>query len=227
MPDTVTQCMLSCGVRRHVAYIPTRFAKVGQLITIDCMSGLWRVDATYTTLPTSTAIERSRDHARQIEGKIPTPRGLTSVRERVQNAIRRMPSGMSVKLIADDWSAPVLVHTPKIEPLDSLVSLRVNLIRVTGEPYPKIRLKSKLEKKRFSLVITKAQAQQLGPHILREIDIDARVRRDSGGYIADGKLLDFSPVDSEDDAATLWRAWYRENASEWDKVEDIESELKR
>lgn len=65
MSDTVTQCMLSCGVRRHVAYIPTRFAHVGQLVTIDCMSGLWRVDATYTTLPISTAIERSRDHARQ------------------------------------------------------------------------------------------------------------------------------------------------------------------
>lgn len=163
----------------------------------------------------------------QIEGKIQTPRGLTSIRERAQTAIRRMPSGMSVKLIADGWSAPVVVHTPKIEPLDSLVSFRVTLIRVTGEPYPKIRLKSKLEKKRFSLTVTKAQAQQLGPHILREIDIDARIRRDSDGHIADGRLLDFSPVDSENDASTLWRSWYRENAPEWDRVEDIESELKR
>jgi len=163
----------------------------------------------------------------QIEGKVPTPRGLTSIRERAQTAIRRMPSGVSVKLIADGWSASVVVHTPKVEPLDSLVSLRVTLIRLTGEPYPKIRLKSKIEKKRFSLNITKAQAQQLGPHILREIDIDARIRRDSNGYIADGKLLEFTPVDSENDATALWRAWYRENASEWDKVDDIESELKR
>jgi hypothetical protein len=65
MSNTVTQCMLSCGAYRHVAYIPTQFAKVGQLITIEGMPGLWRVDATYTTLPTSTAVERSRDHARQ------------------------------------------------------------------------------------------------------------------------------------------------------------------
>lgn len=163
----------------------------------------------------------------QIEGKVPTPRGLTSIRERAQTAIRRMPAGISVKLIADGWSAPVTVHSPKIEPLDSLVSLRVTLIRVTGEPYPRIRLKSKLEEKPFSLNITKPQAQKLGPHILREIDIDARIRRDSDGHIADGKMLDFSPVDSGDDATSLWRAWYRENASEWDKVEDIESELKR
>lgn len=163
----------------------------------------------------------------QIEGKMPTPRGLTSIRERAQAAIRRMPSGISVKLIADGWSAPITIHSPKIEPLDSLISLRVTLIRVTGEPYPRIRLKSKLEQKPFSLNITKPQAQQLGPHILRQIEIDARVRRDSDGHIADGKLLEFTPVDSGSDAASLWRTWYRENASEWDKVEDIESELKR
>lgn len=163
----------------------------------------------------------------QIEGKLPTPRGLTSTRDRARTAIRKLPGGMAMKLIVDDWTAPLILDPPKVVPLDALISLRVTITRVTGEPSAKTRLKSKLEKQPFSLSISKAQAQQLGPYILREIDVDARIRRDSDGHIVDGKLLDFKPVDYEGDATTVWRAWYRDNAAEWDQVDDIESELRR
>lgn len=162
----------------------------------------------------------------QIEGKIMTPRGLTSLRDRARAAIKKMPE-LSVTLIADNWSAPILLPVLKIEPIDSMLSIRATVIRVTGEPYSRVRLKSRLERKRFSLSITKQQAQDIGKHLLAEVDIDARIRRDTEGNIVSGRLTTFQPVDTEGDPIAQWKSWFKEVGANWNDIADIESELKR
>ncbi|NVJ09928.1 hypothetical protein HUW63_32480 [Myxococcus sp. AM001] len=56
------------------------------------------------------------------------------------------------------------------------------------------------------------------------MEITIRIRRDDEGKITEGELLDYVQVGSGD-AFEAWRQWYRENASEWDGIADIEEAL--
>lgn len=58
------QCLLGCGARRYVAWIPERFARVGKRIRID-RHGAWRVREVGVRLPSELVVERSQDYKHQ------------------------------------------------------------------------------------------------------------------------------------------------------------------
>lgn len=162
---------------------------------------------------------------KQIEGKVKTPRGLVDARDRICRAIRKLPNDYLVRILADDWESSVNLEKQEEEQTESHISIRATAIRITGKPYATIRLESKLEPRNFSLRVTREQAR--GIRVLTDIDISAIVKRDSTGHITDGTLIDFESVSTANDAEEKWREWYKEHASAWDQIPDIENELKR
>jgi peptidase E len=58
------------------------------------------------------------------------------------------------------------------------------------------------------------------------LEITLRLRRDEEGKITEGELSDYVKVGSGN-TFDAWQQWYRENASEWDEIADIEGELGR
>lgn len=70
--DTLTQCRMTQGAREYVAFIPTKFARRGQVVSIDGKPGLWAVDACYAAIEgpkrtsaveTMSTIETSATHS--------------------------------------------------------------------------------------------------------------------------------------------------------------------
>ncbi len=64
------QCKLSrpteSGQEVHVAWLPSQYATVGQLVKIDSMGdGYWRVDSTYEKKDGEYLDPKSRDHLKQ------------------------------------------------------------------------------------------------------------------------------------------------------------------
>lgn len=111
-----------------------------------------------------------------------------------------------------------------VRPMRELLSLRATVNNVSGAPHPHVRLESRMEDKPFSLRINRDFAKRLGKVMLAEIELQAKVQRNADGHIESGRMIEFEPVSSRDETVTAWTEWYKANASEWDKVEDIEGE---
>lgn len=61
--DTLTQCRMTQGAHEYVAFIPSKFARREQVVSIDGKPGFWTVEVCYSTIDAAEANERSRDHA--------------------------------------------------------------------------------------------------------------------------------------------------------------------
>jgi len=75
MSSSLTQCRLRRGDETYVAWIDSKFAKIGQPVAvIDSLLGApfdekgfstgWIVEQTYSKLPEKYALDRSQDHKR-------------------------------------------------------------------------------------------------------------------------------------------------------------------
>lgn len=161
---------------------------------------------------------------RQIRDDDP-PHGLQSLADEARAAARLLPGAYRAKVIVGNWSQTIpLPSASSPAPLDSLVAFRARVIRVGGKT-PAARFASDFEED-FSLRVSEEQAKELGALLYREIDLDAQVSRNSEGMIEAGRLRSYTPVD-EGGAAAAWRDWFKSvGGSEWDQMDEIESELK-
>jgi hypothetical protein len=62
-----TQAEMASGSHRHIAWIPSQFAKIGRELRIDGVAGIWRVTARYDSQPADWVEARSRDYLHQRE----------------------------------------------------------------------------------------------------------------------------------------------------------------
>lgn len=165
--------------------------------------------------------------AQLVDGSIPPRHGMAAAIDRLRDARRRFPESFEVKTRVGRWSG--LLRVPEAAAgyeQATVESLRAKVIDVGGKE-PRVRLESPSIEKPFSLSITESLARELGgTSLYLFIDLVAEAIRDQDGNIVSGKLVRFTPV-TNGDAASAWRDWYRSNGSEWDDVEDIESDLGR
>lgn len=175
------------------------------------------------------AIERT-NHYLTLETT--PPPGLKQLRDRAREAIDAMGAEFRFKShVGKGWSLPVKVTAEGTSrPLDGTISLRARLLRVGGRK-PVARFESDAEPGRpFSLRTDPNTARELGKHLYREVDVVARVQRSTIGEIVDGDLLEHEIVDEDSQGEAgfeAWRTWFREHASAWNEVEDVEGELRR
>jgi len=58
MPDQHRQCKLRCGNTVVVSWIPAKFAKVNNVITLDDKGGQWTVEEVWAIDDSKTVMER-------------------------------------------------------------------------------------------------------------------------------------------------------------------------
>lgn len=111
------------------------------------------------------------------------------------------------------------------ESLTEIVDFRAYVHRVGGEPAAAEMLDSS-DGTRVTLKGTKEQIKALSRHLYSIVDVTAEVETNQVTGKRSGKLIDFDPVPNVDPIAA-WRKWFARNASEWNDIDDIESELDR
>jgi hypothetical protein len=122
---------------------------------------------------------------------------------------------------------------PKRERYSEQLSTRAVVLRV-GVAHPKdskrkvpVRLSIDMEEpKEVTLHTDLETSRKLGGYILQEVEVSLVVGRDRVGRIVSGEVENFEPLQNIS-PSTAWRDFYRQAASEWDRVEDIEKELGR
>ena len=163
---------------------------------------------------------------RCVTGEEPPPKGAMVATRAFREALRRLPPNHIARVIAGAFRKDLtLTTTSPLPNAEAQISLRATPLRAGGQR-PAVRFESKSEERPFTLDVTKDHARQVGRFLYSEIDIVARVRRDEDGFIESGSLVSFEPV-TDDDATSAWRDWYAHNASTWDPIMDVESELDR
>ena len=181
------------------------------------------------TVPTS--LPEAREAAAEAQDYVAgreEPHGVVVAVRRVRDAVRALPLGHVAKVIIGPWQRqlPRDGDVPRVPPYAS-VMVRARPVRVGGTN-PRVRFKSESEETEFSLEVTEEQARELGSLLYREVDIAATVWRDENDAIRGGRLEDvFAVADAHDDLRTVMRRWLKENAPQWDDIDDIEAELKR
>jgi hypothetical protein len=157
----------------------------------------------------------------------PTP-ALRVPTDALKATLGRLPPGHVAAVISLHRREPLIPRdVPAWRGPASITKLRANLIQVGGKE-PKAKFSSRFERngEAFSVTVTAVKARDLARHLYDELEITLRLRRDEDGKIIEGELLDYVQV-SSGNAFDAWQRWYRENASEWDDVADIEEALGR
>ena len=159
-------------------------------------------------------------------GAEPPPKGAVMANRELREALRRLPTTEVVRVIAGNFHEDLRLTAPAPSlSAEAQVSLRATPLRVGGQR-PAVRFESRSEERPFTLDVTKDHARHVGRFLYSEIDIVALIGRDEEGLIESGTLVSFEPV-TDDDATSAWRDWYAHNASGWDAIADVESELGR
>ncbi|WP_309889634.1 hypothetical protein [Archangium sp.] len=117
---------------------------------------------------------------------------------------------------------------PPTEELEETFSGRAIVTRVGGKT-PSVRVSILTEPKEVTLKAEKELAEKIAPLLYKEVEIEARLKRDVNGAITSGTLENFYPL-SDEDPTKAWKSFYQEVAREWDSVaslEDIAKELGR
>ena len=156
------------------------------------------------------------------------PHGLGEHVVRVQEALRLFPHGYEATVINGPWKQRLRV--PDAEnvqaPPYSIETIRATVLRVGGLRAT-VRLKPVLEQHTFTAFVEREQAKELAKHLYCDVDIVIRAARtDDGNIDADTcRIVEFTRV-TDDDPADAMRKWFKPYAEYWDKVEDVEQELR-
>lgn len=164
--------------------------------------------------------------ARIVAGSEDPPSGADGVTEELRGSIR-MLDGHAVSIRIGSWTRPIAPPAPG-GPTDrwERTELRVQPIRVGGTKIT-AKLASRSERVAFTVdVKEEADARLLGANLYRDIDVELRLCRGSDDVVKGGLLLAVHTL-GEKDAAASWRTWFKENAGEWDDVDNILVELGR
>jgi hypothetical protein len=72
-----------------------------------------------------------------------------------------------------------------------------------------------MERVDFTLRANEAMAQEIGKHLYKEGDLEARVERGLDGEIIGGQVLNFRPLDADcGDPWVPWMQWFQSVAQE-------------
>jgi hypothetical protein len=105
--------------------------------------------------------------------------------------------------------------------------LRARVIRVGGED-PTVKLESRSEAAPFVVaLINDDDARTLGANLYGEVDVELRLQRGPEGLIKGGDVLAVHPMDRTAKPIESWRAWFKDNAGDWEQVDNILVELGR
>lgn len=89
-----------------------------------------------------------------------------------------------------------------------------------------VRIELVLDEDFVSLDASEAMTRKLREHLHEEVEVEARVQRAWDGTLLGGEITAVTPL-TRGNAVEAWRTWFRENASAWNAVDDIEAELDR
>jgi hypothetical protein len=172
------------------------------------------------------ALHSAKKAVSYVSGAEQPSKGTITSTRAVREALHRLPSGQTARVIAGPWKAALSLSAgAAIAPARETLAVRATPLRVGGTR-PAVRFDSASEEKPFTLYVTREQARAVGPSLYRPCDIVAIVSRDDDGHVDHGELLEFIAV-TDDDATTAWRSWYQNHAQEWDRIPDVEEELGR
>lgn len=153
------------------------------------------------------------------------PFGLEGHVQEVQKRLRALPSHMTAHVFAgNDSELLKAAALPEAESPYERIQLRAIPIRASIRP-PYLHVVSASEDERpFRVDTTEEEAEAL--RLGRAIDIVLLCTRDDDGHVKDARLIEVHELEDSDPVQT-WRAWFADNAAEWEDVEDIEAELGR
>ncbi len=166
---------------------------------------------------------------RIVSGDEDPPEGIDRVADDVRGRVRALV-GHTVAVRVGPWVQP-LVAPAEAGPEDTWerTELRVQPIRVGGVR-TMAKLASRSERVAFTVAVPHEEhARLLGGNLYRDVDVELRLRRAPDDTITGGEVLDVHTIDATDAAQAIesWRTWFKENAGEWDDVDNILAELGR
>jgi hypothetical protein len=183
--------------------------------------------ATNDAKMTEYLVKRSTGY---LEGAELAPASLRQSVADTKKAIRALPVGhLASVLHLKHRRAVIPGDAPTKAPPPEFITVRATLISVGGVE-PKARFTSRFEHdgEPFSVDVTPAQARLLGACLYSEVEVSLRAERGAlpEAKICAGHMVDFVAVE-EGDGFAAWKKWFQENASQWNDVADIETELGR
>jgi hypothetical protein len=165
----------------------------------------------------------------KLKGKVSlTLLGSAHVKD-LRAQLRALPSTMSASFTIGSWTR--VIKPPVLPEGDSgpwqRTSLRVQPVTIGGTgPQPTARLVSTSETFPFVVQVSADDARKLGASLYREIDVELEMCRAADGRIESGRVTKVIPLADVDPVET-WRAWFAENAGDWEKADDVGKELGR
>lgn len=173
------------------------------------------------------ALVGARDVSAMLARQVPVPESLRKSIQGFRKRLKNFPQqiertsvqvGESERLGLDvSWSEPQVGETRET------FSGRAVVTRVGGKR-PTVRLSSRLEPKEMTLDADKDLALRIAPFLYKEVEIDARVKRDEKGVITGGDLLNFEEVRDED-PTQAWRDFFRMAGDDWGNLRADEDEF--
>jgi hypothetical protein len=153
--------------------------------------------------------------------------------DRVADDVRGRVRAFKGHTVAVRVGAWVQALVPPVEagPEDTWerTELRVQPIRIGGVR-TMAKLASRSERVAFTVSVPhEDHARLLGGNLYRDVDVELRLSRAPDDTITGGEILDVHPVQQTDAAHAIesWRTWFKENAGEWDDVDNILAERSR
>lgn len=154
--------------------------------------------------------EIAREALSYVRGDLPAPRGSGEYISRMRAALKRLPVGQTAAVLMGTWKQEIVASGAVVPPAPwSRLAHRAKLLRVGGQR-PMARFESKYDGE-FSLQVDVDAARQLGVHLYRSLDIEARVARDAEGDIVRGELIEWHLV-GDGDPSTALRSWFKDHA---------------
>jgi hypothetical protein len=141
--------------------------------------------------------------------------------------VRKISKGGSAKLAVGTTWERQLTPTDELPglPPQATTTLRVKLLDI-GVGSGRARFSSGSEDGEISLPVTVEQVEKLRHYVNEDLDLFFAYRRNRFGRIDDGEILDFHPMEV-DDQGEEWLRWLTENGRHWDNVADPLEELGR
>jgi len=152
--------------------------------------------------------------------------GLVAKVSRARDALGRLPETYRPFLQAGKKRRTLPRTFTRPEEYSEVTSLRGELIKAGGVD-PRVWLKAE-EEGHLSLRTSKELAERAGHTLYQLIDAVVLLVRE-GDRIVDAELYEYELVENltPEDEKKRWRSWFHEAGSDWEEIEDIESELGR
>ncbi len=142
------------------------------------------------------------------------------------SAARKIGNDVCAKLKVGEreWPLDLVDHLTDLTP-SVTTTLRVKLIDIGASP-ARARFESGSEEHPFSISVDLEMAEKLSKHFNRHLDLEFTYRRDRQGRIEDGRIIEFFPMEADDNGEE-WLSWLKENGKHWDDVDNALEELGR